>query len=154
MPKSSTDKTSTNPADSKIAVIGIDLGKNTFHVIGLDKRGKIIFKRKFTRSALVAWFATLPPCLAGMEACVGAHHLARRLKAIGHDPRCQPLVGVEYHQPQPRDRQRIENTQAECIDEQRQQQDDVGRARFHAIAPPLACESRTYRLETLLRHRS
>ena len=94
MPKSSTDKTSTKPADSKIAVIGIDLGKNTFHVIGLDKHGKIIFKRKFTRSALEAWFANLPPCLAGMEACVGAHHLARRLKAIGHDPRLMPAKYV------------------------------------------------------------
>jgi transposase len=95
MPKSSTDKTSTKPADDKIAVIGIDLGKNTFHAIGLDKRGKIIFKRKFTRTALDTWFANLPVCLVGMEACVGAHHLARRLKAIGHDPRLMPAKYVK-----------------------------------------------------------
>ena len=94
MPKSSTDKTSTKPADSKIAVIGIDLGKNTFHVIGLDKRGKIVFRRKFTRSALDTWFANLPVCLVGMEACVGAHYLARRLKAIGHDARLMPAKYV------------------------------------------------------------
>lgn len=88
MPKISTS------AENKIAVIGIDLGKNTFHAIGLDKRGKIIFKRKFTRTALDTWFANLPPCLVGMEACVGAHHLARRLKAIGHDPRLMPAKYV------------------------------------------------------------
>lgn len=88
MPKIST------AAENKIAVIGIDLGKNTFHAIGLDKRGKIIFKRKFTRTALDTWFANLPPCLVGMEACVGAHHLARRLKAIGHDPRLMPAKYV------------------------------------------------------------
>ena len=94
MPNSPSDKSSTKLADSKIAVIGIDLGKNTFHVIGLDKRGKIIFKRKFTRTALDTWFANLPPCLVGMEACVGAHHLGRRLKAIGHDPRLMPAKYV------------------------------------------------------------
>lgn len=88
MPKIST------AADSKIAVIGIDLGKNAFHVIGLDKRGKITFKRKFTRTALCTWFSNLPACLVGMEACVGAHHLARRLKAIGHDPRLMPAKYV------------------------------------------------------------
>ncbi len=92
MPKISTDQ--TKPADGKIAVLGIDLGKNTFHAIGLDKRGKIIFRRKFTRSALETWFANLPPCLVGMEACVGAHHLGRRLKAIEHDPRLMPAKYV------------------------------------------------------------
>ncbi len=86
--------TTTMHADSKIAVIGIDLGKNTFHAIGLDARGKIVFRRKFTRSALETWFANLPVCLIGMEACVGAHHLARRLKAVGHDPRLMPAKYV------------------------------------------------------------
>ena len=84
----------SNAADSKIAVVGIDLGKTTFHAIGLDKRGKIVFRRKFTRGGLETWFANLPPCLVGMEACVGAHHLGRRLKAIGHDPRLMPAKYV------------------------------------------------------------
>ena len=55
-------------AGCKIAVLGIDLGKNTFHAIALDKRGEIVFRRKFTRTALETWVANLPPCLVGMEA--------------------------------------------------------------------------------------
>jgi len=81
--------------DSRIAVLGVDLGKTTFHAIGLDKRGKIVFRRKFTRAALETWFATLPPCLVGMEACVGSHHLARRLNARGHDARLMPAKYVK-----------------------------------------------------------
>jgi transposase len=83
MPKTSTSSSPT----VKIAVIGIDIGKTTFHAIGMDKRGKIVFRQKFTRRALANWSANLPPCLIGMEACVGAHHLARQLKALGHDAR-------------------------------------------------------------------
>lgn len=85
----------SDSADTKIAVLGIDLGTNTFHAIGLDKRGKIVFRRKFTRTALETWVANLPPCLVGMEACVGSHHLARRLKAQGHDPRLMPAKYVK-----------------------------------------------------------
>ena len=79
---------------TKIAVIGIDLGKNTFHLIGLDKRGQIVLRQKFTRSGLEARLANLPPCLIGMEACVGAYHLARRLRTLGHDPRLMPAKYV------------------------------------------------------------
>lgn len=89
MPKSATS------SDTKIAVVGIDLGKNTFHVIGLDARGKIVLRRKFTRGALETWLANLPPCLVGMEACVGAHHLGRRLEALGHRPRLMPAKYVK-----------------------------------------------------------
>jgi transposase len=81
-------------ASAKIAVIGIDLGKNTFHVIGLDRRGSIVLRQKFSRSQLEARLANLPPCLIGMEACVGSHHLARRLKPFGHDPRLMPAKYV------------------------------------------------------------
>jgi transposase len=84
MPNSkSTTKNNAGP----IAVVGIDIGKTTFHVIGLDKRGRIAVRQKFTRRAIEQWFANLPKCLIGMEACVGAHHLARRLNALGHDAR-------------------------------------------------------------------
>lgn len=70
-----------------VAVVGIDIGKTTFHVVGLDKRGHIVVRQKFTRHAVEQWVANLPKCLIGMEACVGAHHLARRLTALGHDAR-------------------------------------------------------------------
>jgi transposase len=77
-----------------IAVVGIDIGKNSFHVVGLDRRGAIVLRQKWSRSQVWERFANMPPCLVGMEACVGAHHLSRRLKALGHDPRLMPAKYV------------------------------------------------------------
>ena len=62
-----------------IAVIGIDIGKNWFHVVGLDERGAIALRQKWSRGQVEARLANMPPCLIGMEACVGAHHLSRKL---------------------------------------------------------------------------
>jgi transposase len=77
-----------------IAVIGIDIGKNSFHVVGHDKRGSIVLRQKWSRGQIEARLANLPPCLIGMEACVGAHHLARKLTALGHDARLMPAKYV------------------------------------------------------------
>jgi transposase len=71
--------------NSTVAVMGIDIGKNSFHVVGLDARGAIVLRQKWSRGQVEARLANMPPCLIGMEACVGAHHLSRRLKALGHD---------------------------------------------------------------------
>ncbi len=73
-----------------VATIGIDIGKTAFHLIGLDQRGAIALRQKLSRSQVEARLANTPPCLIGMEACVGAHHLGRRLKALGHDVRLMP----------------------------------------------------------------
>lgn len=73
-----------------VATIGIDIGKNTFHLIGLDKTGAIVLRQKLSRGQVNARLANMPPCLIGMEACVGAHHLGRQLKALGHDARLMP----------------------------------------------------------------
>src|SRR5438874_10415613 len=81
-------------AQSAIAVIGIDIGKNSFHVVGLDGRGAIVLRQKWSRGQVEARLANLSPCLIGMEACVGAHHLSRRLKALGHDARLMPATYV------------------------------------------------------------
>jgi transposase len=62
--------------NSEIAVIGIDIGKNSFHVVGLDRRGAIVLRQKWSPRQVEARFSNLPPCLIGMEACVGAHHLS------------------------------------------------------------------------------
>ena len=62
---------------SVIAVIGIDIGKNSFHVVGLDGRGAVALRQKWSRGQVEARLANMPPCLIGMEACVGAHHLSR-----------------------------------------------------------------------------
>ena len=77
---------SQNP-NATIAVVGIDIGKNSFHIVGLDQRGAIVLRQKWSRGQVDARLANMPPCLVGMEACVGAHHLSRRLKAFGHDAR-------------------------------------------------------------------
>jgi len=76
--------------NSGIAVIGIDIGKNSFHVVGLDDRGAIVLRQKWSRGQVEARFANMPPCLIGMEACVGAHHLSRGLQKLGHDARLMP----------------------------------------------------------------
>jgi transposase len=77
-----------------IAVIGIDIGKNSFHVVGLDDRGAIVLRQKWSRGQVGPRLADLPPCLIGMEACVGAHHLSRQLTALGHDARLMPAKYV------------------------------------------------------------
>src|ERR1700737_4526596 len=77
-----------------IAVIGIDIGKNSFHVVGLDARGAIALRQKWSRGQVEARLANMPPCLIGMEACVGAHHLSRKLRALGHDARLMPAKYV------------------------------------------------------------
>ena len=70
--------------NTAIAVIGIDIGKNSFYVVGLDGRGAIVLRQKWSRGQVETRLANMPPCLIGMEACVGAHHLSRKLKALGH----------------------------------------------------------------------
>jgi len=77
-----------------IAVIGIDIGKNSFHVVGLDHRGAIVLRQRWSRGQVESRLANMPPCLIGMEACVGAHHLSRKLKALGHDARLMPAKYV------------------------------------------------------------
>jgi len=80
--------------DAAIAVIGIDIGKNSFHVVGLDWRGAIVLRQKWSRGQVEGRLANLPPCLIGMEACVGAHHLSRKLTSLGHDARLMPAKYV------------------------------------------------------------
>jgi transposase len=80
--------------NTAIAVIGIDIGKNSFHVVGLDRRGAIVLRQKWSRGQVEARFVNMPPCLIGMEACVGAHHLSRKLREFGHDARLMPAKYV------------------------------------------------------------
>jgi hypothetical protein len=75
-------------AITQIAVIGIEIGKSSFLVVGLDRRGAIVLRQKWSRGQVGERLVNMPPCLIGMEACVGAHHLSRKLKALGHDLNC------------------------------------------------------------------
>ena len=81
-------------ANTAIAVIGIDIGKNSFHLVGHDARGAIVLRQKWSRGQVEARLANIPPCLIGMEACVGAHHLSRKLASLGHDARLMPAKYV------------------------------------------------------------
>jgi transposase len=76
-----------------VAAMGIDIGKNSFHVVALDRRGAIL-RRRWSRGQVEARLANMPPCLIGMEACVGAHHLSRKLQSQGHDARLMPAKYV------------------------------------------------------------
>jgi transposase len=80
-----------------VTVIGIDIGKNSLHIVGLDDRGAIVLRQKWSRGQVDARLVNIPPCLIGMEACVGAHHLSRKLKAFGHDARLMPAKYVRPH---------------------------------------------------------
>jgi len=75
--------------------IGIDIGKEIFHVVGLGTDDKIAFRRKIKRLALKEAFEKLPPCIVGMEACLSAHFVSRMLKALGHEPRIIPAIYVK-----------------------------------------------------------
>src|ERR1700751_4177439 len=81
-------------SNCEIAVIGIDIGKNSFHVVGHNHRGAIVLRQKWSRGQVEARLANLPPCLIGMEACVGAHHLSRKLQLLGHNARLMPAKYV------------------------------------------------------------
>ena len=77
------------------AVYGVDIGKNLFHVVGVDEAGKPIQRVKFRRETLLAFFERAKPALIGMEACPGSQWLARRLQAIGHTVRIIPAQFVK-----------------------------------------------------------
>ena len=68
----------------KITTVGIDLAKSVMQVHGVDERGKTVLKKQLKRDQVTAFFANLPPCLIGMEACGSAHHWARKLGLFGH----------------------------------------------------------------------
>jgi transposase len=80
----------------KITTIGIDLAKSVFQVHGVDSNGKTILKKQLKRDQMAGFFATLPPCLIGMEACGSAHHWARKLLGFGHTVR---LMAPQFVKP-------------------------------------------------------
>src|SRR5580700_3840979 len=96
-----------------IAVLGIDLGKNSCSVAGLDMHGAVVLRRRMTRESLVAFASKLPACIVAMEACCGAHFLGRTFAAQGHTVR---LMSPEYVQPYVKS-QKTDDRDAEAIAE-------------------------------------
>jgi len=79
----------------RIASIGIDLGKTTFHLVALGERNKVLVRKKFSRGQLLAYTANLPSSLIGMEACAGSHFLGTTLREQGHQVRLIPAQFVK-----------------------------------------------------------
>jgi transposase len=80
---------------SGVAVIGIDIGKDIFHLLGFDGAGSVVLRRKIKRMALVQTFEALPRCIVGMEACLSAHFVSRTLRRLGFEPRIIPAIYVK-----------------------------------------------------------
>jgi transposase len=78
-----------------LASVGIDIGKEVFHLVGFDLDGKIVLRRKIRRLALVSELEKLPPCIIGMEACLSAHFVSRTVRKLGHEPRIIPAFYVK-----------------------------------------------------------
>jgi transposase len=78
-----------------LASVGIDIGKDIFHIVGLGTDGKTAFRWKIKRLALKEAFEKVPPCIVGMEACLSAHFVSRMLRALGHEPRIIPAIYVK-----------------------------------------------------------
>ena len=69
----------------ELSTVAIDLAKKVFHLVGTDTTGKILWRKRLSRNALMPFIAQLPPVLIGMEACGGAHYWARRFREHGHE---------------------------------------------------------------------
>jgi transposase len=82
---------------TKVSTIGIDLAKSVFQVHGVDAAGKVAMKRQLKRKGVLAFFAQLPACLIGMEACGSAHYWARELARLGHDVKLMPAKYVKAY---------------------------------------------------------
>ena len=80
---------------STVTTIGLDIAKNVFQVHGVDAAGAVVVAKSVRRAQLLTFFASLPPCLVGIEACSSAHHWARALIAIGHRVKLIPPAYVK-----------------------------------------------------------
>ena len=75
---------------NEITTVGVDLAKRVFQVHAVDRQGAVVVRKPLKRAKFLAWFAKLPPCLVGMEACATAHYWARELTKLGHQVRLIP----------------------------------------------------------------
>jgi transposase len=79
---------------AELTTIGLDLAKSVFQVHGIDAQGKVLVRRQLRRGEVLAFFAKLPPCLVGMEACATAHYWGRELIKLGHTVKLMPPAYV------------------------------------------------------------
>jgi transposase len=80
---------------SSVTTVGLDLAKHVFQVHGVDVSGRVVVAKAIRRNKLLEFFASLPSCLVGLEACGSAHHWARELVKLGHDARMMPAAYIK-----------------------------------------------------------
>src|SRR5450631_4700927 len=74
----------------EVSTIGLDIAKAVFQVHGVDGAGAVVIRKRISRSKMLEFFADLPPCLVGIEACPSAHHWGRELQGLGHTVQLMP----------------------------------------------------------------
>ena len=74
----------------EIGTIGLDIAKSVFQVYGVDADSAVVMRKRVNRAKVLEFFAALPPCLVGIEACPTGHHWSRRFQALGHRVRLMP----------------------------------------------------------------
>ena len=79
-----------------VTTIGLDIAKNVFQIHGVDRCSKPVLRKQLKRAQMLAFFANLPVCQIGLEACAGAHYWARELIKLGHDAR---LISPQFVKP-------------------------------------------------------
>src|ERR1700688_992498 len=81
----------------EVSTIGLDIAKSVFQVHGVDGAGAVLIRRRVSRAKVSEFFAALPPCLVGIEACPSAHHWSRKLQALGHTVKLMPPSYVKAY---------------------------------------------------------
>ena len=94
-----------------ITTIGIDLAKNSFSIVGMDKYGKVVLRKTLSRKKLLSFIAQCPSCLISMEACSGAHYWGREFQRLGHQVR---IIAAKFIEPY-RKGGKNDNNDAEAI---------------------------------------
>jgi transposase len=84
-------------AHMKISTIGLDTSKRLFQVHGVDASDEVVLRKQFRRAQILKFFAELPPCLVGIEACAASHYWAREIGALGHEVRLVPPIRVKAY---------------------------------------------------------
>jgi transposase len=91
------DHQQRGPSMSEVTTVGLDLAKHVFQVHGTDGAGAVVLRKRLRRGHVLAFFASLPGCLIGIEACATAHYWGRELRALGHDVRLMPPQYVKAY---------------------------------------------------------
>src|SRR5471030_2708070 len=81
----------------ELSTIGVDIAKSVFQIHGVDADGTVVIRRRIGRARVLEFFADLPPCRVGMEACATAHQWAREIAKLGHDTRLMPPIYVKAY---------------------------------------------------------